>query len=99
MPRPLIRRTTIAALSLSLATATGSLLALPALASTAGTGLVISEAYVNGGSANATPIASTTAPYGVPGGYRTRWRTARWPIARAPNPGPGSSSSTDPSDW
>jgi hypothetical protein len=54
MPRPLIRRATIAALSLSIASAAGSLLAVPALANPAGTGLLISEAYVNGGSAGAS---------------------------------------------
>jgi hypothetical protein len=43
-------------LSLSIASAVGSLLAIPALANPAGTGLVISEAYVNGGSANASYI-------------------------------------------
>jgi hypothetical protein len=54
MLRPLIRRTTIAALSLSIVSVGGSLLAVPALANPAGNGLVISEAYVNGGSANAS---------------------------------------------
>ncbi|HEX4832417.1 MAG TPA: ExeM/NucH family extracellular endonuclease [Trebonia sp.] len=54
MPRPLIRRASVAALSLSLASAAGALLAVPAHASPAGTGLVISEAYVNGGSAGAS---------------------------------------------
>ncbi|GAA5189656.1 ExeM/NucH family extracellular endonuclease [Rugosimonospora acidiphila] len=54
MSAPLIRRATIAALSLSTVGLSCSLLALPASANPAGTGLVISEAYVNGGSAGAT---------------------------------------------
>lgn len=47
-------RLAAAALSLSLAGAAGLLSTTPAAASPGGTGLVISEAYVNGGSAGAT---------------------------------------------
>ena len=53
MSRALIRRVTIA-MSLSAAGLTGPLLAAPASANPAGTGLVISEAYVNGGSSGAS---------------------------------------------
>ncbi len=48
------RRITIAAVSLSTAAVACSLLADPASANPAGTALVISEAYVNGGSAGAS---------------------------------------------
>ena len=54
MSRVLSRRVAAAALSLSLAGVACSLPAAPALADPAGTGLVISEAYVNGGSAGAS---------------------------------------------
>jgi 5'-nucleotidase len=53
MSRALIRRVTIA-MSLSAAGLTGPLLAAAASANPAGTGLVISEAYVNGGSSGAS---------------------------------------------
>ena len=56
MPHPLFRRAAVVALSASIAGVGGSLLAVPAFANPAGTGLVISEAYVNGGSANASYI-------------------------------------------
>ena len=56
MPHPLFRRAAVVALSVSIAGVGGSLLAVPAFANPAGTGLVISEAYVNGGSANASYI-------------------------------------------
>jgi 5'-nucleotidase len=55
MTRALIRRVTIATVSLSTVAATVPLLAAaPAFANPAGTGLVISEAYVNGGSSGAS---------------------------------------------
>ena len=54
MPHPRFRRAILAAVPVLLAGGAAPLLALPALASPAGTGLVISEAYVNGGSANAS---------------------------------------------
>ena len=54
MSRALIRRVAIGALSLSTAGVGGALPATPALADPAGTRLVISEAYVNGGSAGAS---------------------------------------------
>ena len=54
MTRALIRRGTVGALSLSTVAAACALLATPAAASPAGTGLVITEAYVNGGSAGAS---------------------------------------------
>jgi 5'-nucleotidase len=50
----LIRRVTIGAISLSIVGAASPLLAVPAFANPAGTGLVISEAYVNGGSSGAS---------------------------------------------
>jgi hypothetical protein len=56
MPHPLFRRAAVVALSVSIASVAVPLLAAPALANPAGTGLVISEAYVNGGSANASYI-------------------------------------------
>ena len=56
MPHPLFRRAAVIALSVSISSVAGSLLAVPAFANPAGTGLVISEAYVNGGSANASYI-------------------------------------------
>ena len=56
MPHPLFRRAVVVGLSVSIASVAGPLLAIPALASPAGTGLVISEAYVNGGSAGASYI-------------------------------------------
>ncbi len=56
MRHPLLRRAAVVAASVSIASVAGPLLAVPALASPAGTGLVISEAYVNGGSANASYI-------------------------------------------
>jgi 5'-nucleotidase len=49
-----MRRLTIGALSLSLGVAAYPLFATPALANPAGSGLVISEAYVNGGSTGAS---------------------------------------------
>ncbi|MFF5291090.1 ExeM/NucH family extracellular endonuclease [Paractinoplanes globisporus] len=49
-----MRRVAIAALSLSTVGVASSLTGTPALANPAGTGLVISEAYVNGGSAGAS---------------------------------------------
>lgn len=49
----LIRRVAIGALSLSIVGAASPLLSTPSFASPAGTGLVISEAYVNGGSTGA----------------------------------------------
>ncbi|WP_433305971.1 lamin tail domain-containing protein [Actinoplanes sp. CA-030573] len=49
-----MRRTAVGVLSLSTFAAAGWLTATPAAANPAGTGLVISEAYVNGGSAGAT---------------------------------------------
>ena len=54
MSRVLIRRFAIGALSLSTVGVASSLTGSPALANPAGTGLVISEAYVNGGSAGAS---------------------------------------------
>ena len=54
MSRALIRRVTIGALSLSLVGIACPSLAVPAFADPAGTGLVISELYVNGGSAGAS---------------------------------------------
>ncbi|GAA4595926.1 ExeM/NucH family extracellular endonuclease [Planotetraspora phitsanulokensis] len=54
MSAPLFRRVTIAALTLSTAGVACSLFAAPASASPAGTGLIISEAYVNGGSSGAS---------------------------------------------
>ena len=54
MSRALIRRVTAGVLSLSVTAVAVSLTAGPASASPAGTGLVISEAYVNGGSAGAS---------------------------------------------
>jgi 5'-nucleotidase len=56
MPHPLLRRAAVVALSVSIAGVAGLLLAVPAFANPAGTGLVISEAYVNCGSANASYI-------------------------------------------
>jgi 5'-nucleotidase len=56
MRHTLFRRAAVIAASVSIASVAGPLLAVPALASPAGTGLVISEAYVNGGSANASYI-------------------------------------------
>ncbi|WP_426514168.1 ExeM/NucH family extracellular endonuclease [Dactylosporangium sp. McL0621] len=53
MSRALVRRVSVA-LSLSTAGLAVPLLAVPAFASPAGTGLVISEAYVNGGSSGAS---------------------------------------------
>lgn len=53
MPRPLIRHATVA-LSLLAAGLAVPLLAAPASADTTGSGLVISEAYVNGGSSGAS---------------------------------------------
>jgi len=55
MSRALIQRV-IVALSLSTAGLAGPLLATPASANPAGTGLVISEAYVNGGSSGASHV-------------------------------------------
>ncbi|MGC9667640.1 ExeM/NucH family extracellular endonuclease [Planosporangium sp. 12N6] len=55
MPRALIGRVTVA-LSLSAAGLASPLFAAAASANTAGTGLVISEAYVNGGSSGASYI-------------------------------------------
>jgi predicted extracellular nuclease len=52
----LIRRVAIGALSLSIASVLNPLSAVPAFADPAGTGLVISEAYVNGGSAGASYV-------------------------------------------
>ena len=54
MSRALKRRLTIGALSLSLGVAAYPLLSAPAFANPSGTGLVISEAYVNGGSSGAS---------------------------------------------
>src|SRR4051794_30139770 len=54
MTRALIRRVASGALALSIVAATGALLAGPAAANPAGTGLVITEAYVNGGSSGAS---------------------------------------------
>ncbi|WP_378971089.1 ExeM/NucH family extracellular endonuclease [Paractinoplanes rhizophilus] len=54
MSRALIRRCAISALSLSIVGVACSINGTPALANPAGTGLVISEAYVNGGSAGAS---------------------------------------------
>jgi 5'-nucleotidase len=54
MSRALIRRVTIGALALSTVGISGPLLAVPAFGNPAGTGLVISEAYVNGGSSGAS---------------------------------------------
>ena len=51
MSRALVRRVTVGVLSLSM---TGVAYAAPAYANPAGTGLVISEAYVNGGSSGAS---------------------------------------------
>ncbi|MFU8870862.1 ExeM/NucH family extracellular endonuclease [Micromonospora sp. SL4-19] len=81
MPRALIRRVTVA-LSLSMTGLAGPLLAAPASASPAGTGLVISETYVNGGSSgasylnkfielynptsNAVPLSGKTLQYRAP---------------------------------
>ncbi len=56
MSRTLIRRVAIAALSLSIVGAASSLAAAPASANPAGTALVISEAYVNGGSSGASRL-------------------------------------------
>ncbi|MDT5032888.1 MAG: uncharacterized protein QOC94_3059 [Actinoplanes sp.] len=56
MSRARIRRVAIGALSLSLAALAGPSLASPASAAPAGTGLVIAEAYVNGGSAGASYV-------------------------------------------
>jgi 5'-nucleotidase len=52
--RALKRRLTIGALSLSVTVAAYPLLAVPAFANPSGTGLVISEAYLNGGSSGAS---------------------------------------------
>ena len=54
MSRAFVRHVAIGALSLSTMVAAGSLIATAAFANPAGTGLVISEAYVNGGSAGAS---------------------------------------------
>ena len=54
MSRALIRRVVVGAVSLSIGGVAGPILATPALADPAGTGLVISEAYVNGGSSGAS---------------------------------------------
>ncbi|MFI5891075.1 ExeM/NucH family extracellular endonuclease [Actinoplanes sp. NPDC051513] len=54
MSRALARRCAISALSLSIVGVACSINGTPALANPAGTGLVISEAYVNGGSAGAS---------------------------------------------
>ena len=54
MSHAFIRRVAIGALSLSTVGVASSLTGSPALANPAGTGLVISEAYVNGGSAGAS---------------------------------------------
>ena len=54
MSRAFVRHVAIGALSLSTVGVASSLTGSPALANPAGTGLVISEAYVNGGSAGAS---------------------------------------------
>ncbi|MFC7647530.1 lamin tail domain-containing protein [Streptosporangium lutulentum] len=54
MSAPLFRRVIIAALTLSTAGVACSSYAIPASADSTGTGLVISEAYVNGGSSGAS---------------------------------------------
>ena len=54
MSRALIRRVIAGSVSLSTAGVACSVLAVPAFADPAGTGLVISEAYVNGGSSGAS---------------------------------------------
>ncbi|WP_239133504.1 ExeM/NucH family extracellular endonuclease [Rugosimonospora africana] len=54
MSAPFARRVTIAALSITTAGIACTSLAVPASANPAGTGLVISEAYVNGGSSGAS---------------------------------------------
>lgn len=54
MSAPLFRRVIIAALTLSTTGVACSLFAAPASANSTGTGLIISEAYVNGGSSGAS---------------------------------------------
>src|SRR4051812_11071820 len=73
MSRALVRRVSVA-LSLSTAGLAVPLLAVPAFAVPAGTGLVISEVYVNGGSSGASYLNKfvelynpTASPIGLSG--------------------------------